>query len=332
MMSGGWIKLYRKFLEWEWFTDAKMVQLFIYLLLSASIDERKWKGIVLERGQLATTVAELSEKTNLSTKTVRTALQRLEDGQIIGRQTTNKFTIITICNYESYQAKEDGQGQTNGNQRANQGQTNGNQRANTIAEEGKEGVKREEDVTTTTTTILVNTISGAGASAREKLNFYELPKEQQEAERFEFYSIFYWANYRDPGKQVEKFIKKNQGLGWLSKDGKVVFDTPAQRLALASMWVDADPTMRDRDTELGVLRKIYIALKKVRPDLARYCMDDYNGCEWSKVFSKTVILHYREPLLTYLSEDEQGRAIVRQAIRSDLDFEFSKMKMPRNKF
>ena len=332
MMSGGWIKLYRKFLEWEWFTDAKMVQLFIYLLLSASIEQRKWKGIVLERGQLATTYPELAEKTNLSVQNLRTALSRLENSQIISRQVTNKYTLITICNFDSYQAKEEPEQQTTNSQTTGNQQTTNSQTTGTIAEEGKEGVKREEDVTTTTTTILVNTISGAGASAREKLNFYELPKEQQEAERFEFYSIFYWANYRDPGKQVEKFIKKNQGLGWRSKDGKVVFDTPAQRLALASMWVDADPTMRDRDTELGVLRKIYGALKKVRPDLARYCMDDYNGCEWSKVFSKTVILHYREPLLTYLSEDEQGRAIVRQAIRSDLDFEFSKMKMPRNKF
>lgn len=329
MMSGGWIKLYRKFLEWEWFTDSKMVQLFVYLLLSASIEQRKWKGIVLERGQLATTVAELSEKTNLSTKMIRTALQRLEDGQIIGRQTTNKFTIITICNFDSYQAKEEAQGQTNGNQRADEGQTNGNQRASAIAKEGEEGVKREEDITTTTT-VLVNTTTGAGA--RAKLNFYDLPKEQQDAERFEFFSVFYWANYRDPGKQVEKFIKKNQALGWRSKDGTVVFDTPAQRQALASMWVDADPTMKDRDKELGVLRQIHGALNKVRPDLARYCMDVYNGCEWSKVHSKTVIFHYREPLLSYLSTDEQGRAIVRQAVRPDLDIEFSKMRMPRNIF
>ena len=164
------------------------------------------------------------------------------------------------------------------------------------------------------------------------MNFYDLPKEQQDAERFEFFSVFYWANYRDPGKQVEKFIKKNQALGWRSKDGTVVFDTPAQRQALAGMWVDADPTMKDRDKELGVLRQIHGALNKVRPDLARYCMDVYNGCEWSKVHSKTVIFHYREPLLSYLSTDEQGRAIVRQAVRPDLDIEFSKMRMPRNIF
>lgn len=329
MMSGGWIKLYRKFLEWEWFTDSKMVQLFVYLLLSASIEQRKWKGIVLERGQLATTYPELSKRTKQSVRNLRTALQRLEDGQIISRQPTNKYTIITICNFDSYQAKEDSDRQADDRQTTGQRQTNDRQTTGAIAKEWEEGVKREEDITTTTT-VLVNTTTGAGA--REKLNFYDLPKEQQDAERFEFFSVFYWANYRDPGKQVEKFIKKNQALGWRSKDGTVVFDTPAQRQALASMWVDADPTMKDRDKELGVLRQIHGALNKVRPDLARYCMDVYNGCEWSKVHSKTVIFHYREPLLSYLSTDEQGRAIVRQAVRPDLDIEFSKMRMPRNIF
>lgn len=329
MMSGGWIKLYRKFLEWEWFTDSKMVQLFVYLLLSASIEQRKWKGIVLERGQLATTYPELSKRTKQSVRNLRTALQRLEDGQIISRQPTNKYTIITICNFDSYQAKEDSDRQADDRQTTGQRQTNDRQTTCTIAKEGEEGVKREEGITTTTT-VLVNTTTGAGA--RAKLNFYDLPKEQQDAERFEFFSVFYWANYRDPGKQVEKFIKKNQALGWRSKDGTVVFDTPAQRQALASMWVDADPTMKDRDKELGVLRQIHGALNKVRPDLARYCMDVYNGCEWSKVHSKTVIFHYREPLLSYLSTDEQGRAIVRQAVRPDLDIEFSKMRMPRNIF
>lgn len=329
MMSGGWIKLYRKFLEWEWFTDSKMVQLFVYLLLSASIEQRKWKGIVLERGQLVTTYPELSKKTKQSTQNLRTALQRLEESQIISRQVTNKYTLITICNFDSYQAKEEADQQAGNRQVTGNQQTTNSQTTGTIAKEGEEGVKREEDITTTTT-VLVNTTTGAGA--REKLNFYDLPKEQQDAERFEFFSVFYWANYRDPGKQVEKFIKKNQALGWRSKDGTVVFDTPAQRQALASMWVDADPTMKDRDKELGVLRQIHGALNKVRPDLARYCMDVYNGCEWSKVHSKTVIFHYREPLLSYLSTDEQGRAIVRQAVRPDLDIEFSKMRMPRNIF
>ena len=329
MMSGGWIKLYRKFLEWEWFTDSKMVQLFVYLLLSASIEQRKWKGIVLERGQLATTIAELSEKTNLTAQNLRTALARLESSQIINRQTTNKYTVITICNFESYQAKEEESQQTTNNQLTNGQQTTNNQPTNAIAKEGEEGVKREEGITTTTT-VLVNTT--IGACARANLKFYDLPKEQQDASGFEFFSVFYWANYRDPGKQVEKFIKKNQALGWRSKDGTVVFDTPAQRQALAGMWVDADPTMKDRDKELGVLRQIHGALNKVRPDLARYCMDVYNGCEWSKVHSKTVIFHYREPLLSYLSTDEQGRAIVRQAVRPDLDIEFSKMRMPRNIF
>ena len=105
-MVVGWIKLHRKFLEWEWYTDSKMVHLFIHLLLSASIEDRKWKGIVLQRGQLATTYPELSKKTGLTVQNLRTCLEKLEYSQIINRKVTNKYTLVTICNYESYQSAE----------------------------------------------------------------------------------------------------------------------------------------------------------------------------------------------------------------------------------
>jgi len=35
-METGWLKLHRKFKEWEWYQDSKMVHLFIHLLVTAN--------------------------------------------------------------------------------------------------------------------------------------------------------------------------------------------------------------------------------------------------------------------------------------------------------
>lgn len=125
----GWIKVFREFADWEWFGISEMVHVFLYLLINASYEEKKWQGKVVEKGQLITSVDSIKCATNLSPKQIRTCLSRLEQTGEILRKTTNKFTTITICNYDRYQAIEDSKGQTKGNQEANKGQTKGNQRA-----------------------------------------------------------------------------------------------------------------------------------------------------------------------------------------------------------
>ena len=102
-MPESWIKIYRKFEEWEWFQSAEMVQLFICLLINASPLPKRWKGMIIERGQLMTSYESLHNKTGLSIRTLRTCLGRLEEKGEIIREATNKFSIITICNYDCYQ-------------------------------------------------------------------------------------------------------------------------------------------------------------------------------------------------------------------------------------
>ena len=101
----GWIKLYRKFSEWEWFNISEMVHLFIYLLLNANHEDGKWRGIEIKRGQILTGLNSLNENTGISLQTLRTCLRRLEETQEINSKVTNKYRIITICNYECYQGE-----------------------------------------------------------------------------------------------------------------------------------------------------------------------------------------------------------------------------------
>ena len=121
----GWIKLYRKFSEWEWFNISEMVHLFIYLLLNANHENDKWRGIEIKRGQILTGLNSLNQHTKISYQTLRTCLKRLEETKEINTQVTNKYRIITICNYESYQGEK-----LNSNKHSNIQLTNNQQSTN----------------------------------------------------------------------------------------------------------------------------------------------------------------------------------------------------------
>ena len=132
----GWIKLHRKFISWEWFDDNNMLKLFLFLLLSSNHDKATWRGIEIDRGQYLTGLNSLSEKTNISIQTLRTCLKRLErTGEIINKS-TNKYRLITICNYDSYQDS----------QRSDQQATNKQPTSNQQATNSKQECKKEENV------------------------------------------------------------------------------------------------------------------------------------------------------------------------------------------
>lgn len=102
-MDRGWIKIYRSLLDWEWFDDAETVKLFIYILLSANYEDKKWRGMVVERGQTIIGIEALAKRLKTTRQKIRTRLEKLEKYGTIRTAATNRFTIITICNYDSYQ-------------------------------------------------------------------------------------------------------------------------------------------------------------------------------------------------------------------------------------
>ncbi len=102
----GWIKIHRQLFDWEWYKDSNMVHLFIHLLLSANHADGNWQGILLKRGQFITGRKKLSEQTGIAEQSLRTCLNRLKSTREITIKSTNKFSIITICKYDSYQDTE----------------------------------------------------------------------------------------------------------------------------------------------------------------------------------------------------------------------------------
>lgn len=168
----GWIKIYRSLLNWEWFQKPEMVQLFVYLLLKASVEDRKWQGIAVSRGQLVTSIATICRDLSLSTKKVRNCLEHLKNTQAISIKTTNKFSVITICNYATYQTYEMPEGQTKGKQRANKGQTKGKQRATSKEDKNKKNNKNNNK------------------SSKDDLLFGEQTTQKKEFDYHEFVDFF----------------------------------------------------------------------------------------------------------------------------------------------
>lgn len=115
-----WIKIFRELLQWEWFQKAEMVQLFIYLLLKANCVDKQWRGITIKRGQIATSNATMRQDLRLSEQQIRTCIKRLISTGEITYKSTNRYVIITICNYDKYQYGENSINEQNNEQTNNQ--------------------------------------------------------------------------------------------------------------------------------------------------------------------------------------------------------------------
>jgi hypothetical protein len=99
----GWIKLHKKFTKWEWYDDANTFRLFIHLLLSVNYKDKNWHGILIERGQILTSIDKLSKKLKLTRQQIRTSIDKLILTKEITKSATSIYTIITVNKFDKYQ-------------------------------------------------------------------------------------------------------------------------------------------------------------------------------------------------------------------------------------
>ena len=99
----GWIKVYRKLKDWEWYTDANVVHVFLHLLLSANFTDNRRRGEVYKTGQIVTSLVMLAAELDKSYPTILRCIKILTESGAIDTKSTNKKTIITIRNFAKYQ-------------------------------------------------------------------------------------------------------------------------------------------------------------------------------------------------------------------------------------
>jgi uncharacterized phage protein (TIGR02220 family) len=103
----GWVKIHRSLQEWEWYGHENCLIVFIDILLQANYEDGQYRGIFIPKGSLTTSPEKIGLRTGLSRGQVRTVLDKLVSTNEITTKATNQFTMITVTNWEKFQAKED---------------------------------------------------------------------------------------------------------------------------------------------------------------------------------------------------------------------------------
>lgn len=103
-MAEPYIKLYKKMLDWEWYDNPNTCRVFIHCLLKANWKPCKWHGQEIDAGQFITSLATIADETSLTVDQVRTALNHLICTGEITSKSQSKFRIITVNNWDAYQA------------------------------------------------------------------------------------------------------------------------------------------------------------------------------------------------------------------------------------
>ena len=89
-MSKGWVKIHRQIINWEWYDEPNTFRLFFHLLLKANHKPRKYRGAIIDVGQVMTGLDLLSKETGLSVQKIRTSLERLKSTNEITIKSSNK--------------------------------------------------------------------------------------------------------------------------------------------------------------------------------------------------------------------------------------------------
>ncbi len=141
----GWIKLHRELTKWEWYQDANTMRGFLHVLLMANHKQAKWKGNVIERGQLITSREHLANELGLSIQNVRTSLSKLKKSENLTIKSTKQFTLISVCNYDTYQSSEVQANQQTNQQLTNDQPTTNQQLTTNKNDKNKNNEKNEEE-------------------------------------------------------------------------------------------------------------------------------------------------------------------------------------------
>ena len=105
-MSGGWYKQQRNLSQRAWFKNSAMVQLYHYLKERAYVTDGTFEGKLIRRGSCPVTRSEMMEVTGMSYRTLDRVLSKLISfGEIIVRG-NNRFSIVTVCDYDSFDSQE----------------------------------------------------------------------------------------------------------------------------------------------------------------------------------------------------------------------------------
>lgn len=121
----GWIKIHRDMMNHWCASDPNFLAVWVRLLFDANYEDKKnlINGTVvnIKRGQVLFGLPSFSKRSGVTVAKLRRIISVLIEKEMISRQTTNKYSIISITKYDMYQ-KDDRQ-KTNRKQTENKQNT-----------------------------------------------------------------------------------------------------------------------------------------------------------------------------------------------------------------
>jgi hypothetical protein len=109
-VNKGYIKLWRKSIEAGWLTNHKLWVFWSWCLMKASHKELDMvvgcQRVHLMPGEFVFGLKAAAKETCISIQSIRTLLNFLKTSQNITLKSTNKFSIISILNWDTYQNEE----------------------------------------------------------------------------------------------------------------------------------------------------------------------------------------------------------------------------------
>ena len=132
-MDRGWIKLYRKIVESRVFHNSDLLKVWIWCMAKATHKEihvpiKTGRGITdvkLVPGQFVFGRDQAARELNMKSSSVRNRMEKLKKIGNVDMQPDSHYTVVTICNWEQYQAVENEIGQASGQREDNQRTTKG---------------------------------------------------------------------------------------------------------------------------------------------------------------------------------------------------------------
>ena len=263
-MAGDYIKIFRKMLNWGWYTDSNTKSVFLHALLKCNYAEGEYKGYQLKPGQCIFGRKKWAQELGLSEQQVRTAIEHLKSTNEITTKSTNRFTVITIEKWGFWQMDE-GEATNDSTNKATNKQPTDNQQATnkqprTKKERNKEGKK-------------ARTYIRDNPPSLEEIKQYVSDKNLNVDPEF-FYTCFSESDWVDSkGDPVKSW--KQKLLTWHKRETD---NNDNRRASERSRYRDgqygrearpADRGNRDKDSDSGWIQEYITAIEKDIEDTAR---------------------------------------------------------------
>ena len=225
MNENGFVKLFRKLVDWKYAQFPNAVALWVHILIRANWKDGYFMGHEIPRGSLATSMQGLAEQTGMNRSTVIKWIKRFEDDGQIECVRTQRFTIIKVSNYRAFQdVDSDGYQQLNQQQNQQLGQQQSQQQGqhNRRKKEEKE-IKKERN--------------------REGLRSPSLPEVERyfkehgyKAEPFPFWEYYNRREWKDQnGRQLDWILKAGD---WEAREKQM--QKKEDRIVIPNPWKSKD--------------------------------------------------------------------------------------------